>query len=367
MKTMTVHDKKQNPIYDIVFSKDYSDLLQSLAPLNLAERKVCIVTETNVAPHYLDEVVSVFKTAAGTVTTFIFEAGEASKTLNTVQNLYEHLILAGFDRKDYLVALGGGVTGDLTGYAAATYLRGIQFVQMPTSLLSQVDSSIGGKTGVDFNAYKNMVGAFHQPALVYINLSTLLTLTESEYLSGMGEIIKHGLIKDIDYYHWMKAHQTQICSRDLSVMESLIYQSADIKRKVVENDAKEQGERALLNFGHTIGHAVEKLMNFSMLHGECVSVGMAAASWISKARGYIDETMYNDIMDTLKAFKLPVTISGLACEDIIKTTKLDKKMEAGHIKFVVLNPAGDAKIDKTITDAEMADAIASIGISNSDR
>lgn len=360
MKTMTVHNSKHKPIYDIIFSRDYSDLSEALKTLNLTKRKVCIVTETNVAPHYLDEVKGIFESTARTVTTFVFKAGEASKTLNTVQNLYEHLILSGFDRKDFLVALGGGVTGDLTGYAAATYLRGIKFIQMPTSLLSQVDSSIGGKTGVDFNAYKNMVGAFHQPSLVYINLRTLLTLTESEYLSGMGEIIKHGLIKDMDYYQWMKSNCDNIIHRDLDVLEPLIYQSANIKRVVVENDAKEQGERALLNFGHTIGHAVEKLKDFSMLHGECVSVGMAAAAYISFVRGYITKDTYCDIIQTIQAFKLPVTVSDLYCDDIIKTTKLDKKMEAGHIKFVVLNPAGDAKIDSSITDKDMSEAISSI-------
>lgn len=356
MKTMTVHDK-QTPIYDIVFSKDYSDLACAVKPLNIERRKICIVSETNVAPHYLEEVASVFKTMSKAVTTFVFDAGEENKNLKVVERLYEHLIISGFDRKDMLVALGGGVTGDLTGYAAATYLRGISFIQMPTSLLSQVDSSIGGKTGVDFNAYKNMVGAFHQPSLVYINLGTLMTLTDAEYLSGMGEIIKHGLIKDIGYYQWMKRHRDEIMARDLSVLETLIYQSVDIKRMVVENDPKEQGERALLNFGHTIGHAVEKLMNFTMLHGECVSVGMAAAARLSAERGYISKEMCKDIFDTIRAFNLPVSARGLSCGDVLAATKHDKKMDAGRIKFVVLKPEGHAQIDMTITDEELRSTI----------
>lgn len=359
MKSMTVHYEGK-PIYDIVFANDYSALSKFLIPLNIGQRKVCIVSETNVAPHYLEEVRDIFENEAHIVTTFVFEAGEAHKNLNTVEALYEHLIISGFDRKDLLVALGGGVTGDLTGYAAATYLRGISFIQMPTSLLSQVDSSIGGKTGVDFNAYKNMVGAFHQPSLVYINLSTLLTLNEAEYLSGMGEIIKHGLIKDIDYYHWMKENHAPIIARDLTVMEELIYQSVSIKRLVVENDPKEKGERALLNFGHTIGHAVEKLMDFSMLHGECVAVGMAAAARISYQRQDITKQMFDDILQTIVQFRLPASVTGISSADVLAATKHDKKMDAGHIKFILLKPEGRAQIDSSVTDDELVDAIAFI-------
>lgn len=356
MKTMTVHDH-ETPVYDIVFSKDYRDVSAAVKPLNISGRKVCIVTETNVAPHYLTEVETIFSKEASMVTTFVFNAGEAQKNLKTVENLYEHLILSGFDRKDMLVALGGGVTGDLTGYAAATYLRGIAFIQMPTSLLSQVDSSIGGKTGVDFNAYKNMVGAFHQPALVYINLSTLMTLKDNEYLSGMGEIIKHGLIKDANYYQWMKLHHEEILSRDLSVLEELIYRSVNIKRIVVENDPKEQGERALLNFGHTIGHAVEKLKNFSMLHGECVSVGMVSAAYLSYRLEFITKESLDDILETIRLFGLPVSVSGLSLSDVLTATKHDKKMDAGRIKFIVLKPEGQAVIDMSITDDMLSEAI----------
>lgn len=217
---------------------------------------------------------------------FIFPAGEESKTLATVENLYEFLIQNKFERRDMLAALGGGVVGDLTGFTAATYLRGIDFIQIPTSLLAQVDSSIGGKTGVDFRAYKNMVGAFHQPKLVYSCAETLKTLTEQQYISGLGEIIKHGLIKDIAYYHWLKEHKEAILSRDTQTMIEMIEVSCRIKKEVVENDPEEAGERALLNFGHTLGHAVEKLMNFTMLHGECVAVGMHGAAWHFKRKKY---------------------------------------------------------------------------------
>lgn len=364
MKTITVHNDKNSPIYDIVFSKDYTSLKEALIIRDLIfkGRRVCIVSETNVAPLYLKEVSEIFTDCGAQVTSYIFEAGERHKNLQTVQKLYEHLILSKFDRKDLLVALGGGVTGDLTGFCAATYLRGIDFIQLPTSLLSQVDSSIGGKTGVDFDAYKNMVGAFHQPKLVYINLGTLKTLKEREYLSGMGEIIKHGLIKNYTYYEWLKANTDKILARELDVLETMVFESCQIKRRVVENDPTEKGERALLNFGHTLGHAIEKLSEFKMLHGECVGIGACAAAYISFKRGFIQKESYEDICSTFKRFKLPTMLhtQTFFADSIVDTTKLDKKMENGQIKFILLSSLGHAVIDKTVSDREMFEAAMSL-------
>ncbi len=248
----------------------------------------------------------------------------------------------------------------VTGFTAATYLRGIDFIQIPTSLLAQVDSSIGGKTGVDFRAYKNMVGAFHQPKLVYSCAETLKTLTEQQYISGLGEIIKHGLIKAIAYYHWLKEHKEAILSRDTQTMIEMIEVSCRIKKEVVENDPEEAGERALLNFGHTLGHAVEKLMNFTMLHGECVAVGMHGAAWLSKEKNMISEEIYRDILDTLTSFGLPVSVEGITPARIVEVSKSDKKMDKGKVKFILLNPEGQAVIDRSITDAQLlaaADAL----------
>lgn len=366
MRVTTVHDQKAHPIYDIVFSKNYGDLKEALTTRGLIfeNRRVCIVSETNVAPLYIKEVSDIFSECGAFVTTFIFKAGESSKNLNTVCQLYEHLIHSKFDRKDILVALGGGVVGDLTGFAAATYLRGIDFIQLPTSLLSQVDSSIGGKTGVDFNAYKNMVGAFHQPKLVYIGLGTLMTLNEREYLSGMGEIIKHGLIKSKNYYEWLKSVSPKIMSRDLKILEDMVYESCQIKREVVENDPHEKGERALLNFGHTLGHAIEKLSDFSLLHGECVSLGACGAAYISFKRGLLSEADYKDICAAFQLFKLPSALTTsqktITAADIVAATKLDKKMEGGHIKFVLLDACGHAILDKTVSDSELACAAATL-------
>lgn len=361
MKTLTIRDQS-GPIYDIVFSESFDGLANACIPLRLKDRKICIVSESRVAGLYMEEMKALLRPCAREVIDFVFPEGEESKNLSTVQMLYERLIIAHFDRKDLLIALGGGVVGDLTGYAAATYLRGIDFIQVPTSLLAQVDSSIGGKTGVDFNAYKNMVGAFYQPRLVYMNFSVLKSLGKRQFVSGMGEIIKHGLIKDMAYYQWIKSHRNEILSRDTGILSELVYKSCEIKGLVVEQDPKEQGERALLNFGHTIGHAVEKLENFSLLHGECVALGMVGAAKISLLRGGICMSDFEDIKNTMTSFGLPVMLKKAhSVSEIVSTTKLDKKMEAGAIKFILLSPMGRGIIDKTVTDEELAAGAREIG------
>ncbi len=355
-KTLIVHENG-NPIYPIVLTNSFDRLEDTLKDFNLENRKVCIVSETKVASHYEAILQEKFEKLAKKCYSFVFEAGEKNKNLNTVNDLYEFLIIHKFDRKDLLVALGGGVVGDLTGFAAATYLRGIEFIQVPTSLLSQVDSSIGGKTGVDYLAYKNMVGAFHQPKLVYINIKTLDTLSTREYYSGLGEIIKHGLIKDEKYYQWLLSKKEEIKAMDEQTLIDMIYRSCDIKREVVEKDPKEQGERALLNFGHTIGHAVEKLMNFSYLHGECVGIGMLTACSISVQRDEITKEQYEELKQWLKYFEFPAFPAKFSAREIIDTTKLDKKMEHGIIKFVLLNKIGEACIVRDVTEEEMENAI----------
>lgn len=355
---LVVHYKNE-PIYDIVFRESYQNLLEELKLLNIQNKKLCIVTDSNVEKLYAKELENILKEISPKVSVFSFQAGEESKNIATVQKLYEHLILNKFDRKDVLFALGGGVVGDLTGFAAATYLRGIDFVQLPTTLLSQVDSSIGGKTGVDFECYKNMIGAFYQPKLVYMNLSTLKSLDDKQYNSGIAEIYKHGLIKDNSFFEWLIQNTKEIQSRNMNILKEMICHSCNIKRLVVENDPKEKGERALLNLGHTVGHSIEKLTDFSLLHGECVSIGIVSAVYISYKKGYIKEVEFNDIKSNLLNFKLPISIKypGLDSKQVLETTKLDKKMESGHIKFVLLKDIGNAFIDTSITDKELLEAI----------
>jgi len=346
--------------YNIMLEPDFKALSGALEGLETGNRKICIVTDSQVGPLYAEAVRQELSKVCKVVTVYTIEAGEEYKTLDTVRGLYEHLILEHFDRKDLLAALGGGVVGDLTGFTAATYLRGIGFLQIPTTLLSQVDSSIGGKTGVDFDSYKNMVGAFHMPRLVYMNLSVLKTLSERQYASGMAEILKHGLIKNAAYFDWLLAHREAVLNREYEALLPMIEESCKIKRGVVEQDPTEQGERALLNFGHTIGHAVEKLKNFRMTHGECVAAGSVAAAWLSMSRGLISREDFETIREGFTAFCLPVRTEGLAPEVILSTTKSDKKMEAGAIKFVLLKQIGDAFVDRTVTEEEMLAAISAI-------
>lgn len=353
-RELVIH-KDGQPVYPIYIERNYNGLGKVLAALNLTERKVMIITDTNIGIHYAEEVTKVVSQYASSVTTVTLPAGEAYKNLDTVNQIYQKLIEAKFDRNDLLIALGGGVIGDMTGFTAATYLRGIRFIQLPTSLLAMVDSSIGGKTGVDFQSYKNMVGAFYQPQAVYMNLHTLHTLPEREFYSGFGEIIKHGLIKDKVYYDWLLKHAEVILDKTPEYLEETIYRSLLVKQQVVEQDPYEKGERALLNFGHTLGHAVEKLMNFSLLHGECVSLGIVTASYLSVQLGHITMDEHLSILDTLKAFRLPVTLSAEAFDvpKVVEATKNDKKMDSGKIKFIVLESIGNAYINKELTDEQL--------------
>ena len=232
----------------------------------------------------------------------------------------------------------------------------MRFVQIPTSLLAMVDSSIGGKTGVDLKGYKNMVGAFYQPSLVYINVSVLNTLSHREYCSGFGEIIKHGLIKDAVFYAWLSENKDKLLNLDTEPVMEMVYRSLLVKKEVVERDPKEAGERALLNFGHTIGHAVEKLKDFKFLHGECVSIGIVASAYISWKREKITESEMKEIVNCLQSFQLPVATSGITTSDILDAASKDKKMDAGKIRFILLDAVGSAVIDTTVSSDEMAEA-----------
>lgn len=356
MKDLTVfyNDK---PAYDIVYSNDFELLADKIKELGYADRKICIVSETNVASLYMDATFLSMSKYCHSLFKFIFPEGEPSKNLDVVKQLYTYLIENKFDRRDVLVALGGGVVGDLTGYTAATYLRGIDFIQVPTSLLSQVDSSIGGKTGVDFDSYKNMVGAFHMPKLVYTNISVLSTLSTRQFNSGMGEILKHGIIKNNEYFNWINKNKDFIKALDIDTLGKLIYESNIVKKNVVENDPTEKGERAHLNFGHTLGHAIEKYMDFKFLHGECVFLGMQLATIISYNKGYISIEDKNIIFDSFVPFDVPVLPPDLDIDKVIAYTKNDKKVVGNKIKFVLVNKIGEAFIDMEVSDDDMKKAL----------
>lgn len=358
------YDKK--PCYDIVFSQGFEELVQELEALAVKERRVCIITDSTVKDLYGETILELLNGKCKKTVLYAFAAGESSKTLDTVREAYTFLIKEEFDRKDILIALGGGVVGDLTGFTASTYLRGIDFVQIPTTLLAQADSSIGGKTGVDFDGYKNMVGAFHMPKLVYMNVSTLKTLEERQYYSGFAEIMKHGLIKDHIFYEWLLENMYEICERRPDVLEEMVMKSSTIKKLVVEKDPLEKGDRALLNFGHTIGHAIEKAKNFELYHGECVALGCVAAAFISWKHELISMDEYYEIRDMFVPFNLPISVEDIQPEEILKLTKSDKKMDGGKIKFILLKKVGKAVIDMTVSDEDILNAVKEILFSDED-
>ena len=356
---LTINYEKK-PCYDIVFAESFAELTEELSKLNISEKKVCVVTDSHVKGLYGDEVMSLLAGKCKKNVIYSFPAGEENKTLDTVREAYRFLIEEKFDRKDLLIALGGGVVGDVTGFIAATYLRGVDFVQIPTTLLAQADSSIGGKTGVDFDGFKNMVGAFYMPKLVYMNIATLKTLDDRQFYNGFAEVMKHGLIKDGAFYEWLLDKMYEICDRDTDTLLNMVQKSCMVKKLVVEKDPTEKGDRALLNFGHTIGHAIEKAKNDTLSHGECVALGSVAAAFISWKHEWLSMEEYYEIRDMFVPFNLPISVEGIDPEEILALTKSDKKVEGSKIKFILLKKVGKAVIDLNVTDDDILNAVKEI-------
>ena len=348
---------ESNKPYNIYIDNSYDELKDKLVELYPNKVKACIVTDSNVAPLYLESVKDALGDVFSEIHDFTFEAGEQSKNLDVVSEAYEGLTESRFNRKDVLLALGGGVVGDMTGFIAATYMRGIDFVQIPTTLLSMVDSSIGGKTGVDFKQYKNMVGAFKMPRLVFINTSVLSTLPDVQFASGMAEILKAGLLKDGHFYEWTINNFVEINDKDQETLTNMIRKSVEIKKFIVEKDPFEQGDRALLNLGHTAGHAIEKYMNFKMSHGECVALGTIVAAFISYKREMLSMEDFYEIRDMFVPFNLPISLDEIDADEIVRLTKSDKKAENGFVKFILLKKIGKAVIAKDVTDDEIKNAV----------
>ena len=351
---------EKKPCYDIIFDNSFDTLSEEIDKLGFLNRRIAIITDSNVEKLYAETIKNILLKSSSEVYVYSIPAGEENKNLKEIEKVYGFLIDNHFDRHDLLVSLGGGVVGDMTGFVAATYLRGIAFVQIPTTLLSQTDSSIGGKTGVDYNGYKNMVGAFHMPSLVYINISVLNTLDDRQFASGFAEIMKHGLIKDADFYMWLIDNMYEISEKDSDTLIYMIKKSCDIKRLVVEKDPKEQGDRALLNFGHTVGHAIEKYKDFSLFHGECVALGCVAAAYISWKKQMLSMEEYYEVRDMFVPFNLPISVEDIDAEKIVELMHSDKKADKGNIRFVLLKKVGKAVIDPSVTDDEILAALKEI-------
>ncbi|RFP14085.1 3-dehydroquinate synthase [Duganella sp. BJB488] len=307
--------------------------------------KVAIVTNTTIAPLYLERVEAGLRQAGKQVTSIVLPDGEEYKNWASLMQIFDALLAAKADRKTTLVALGGGVIGDLTGYAAASYMRGIDFIQVPTTLLSQVDSSVGGKTGINHPMGKNMIGAFHQPRAVIADTATLETLPARELSAGLAEVIKHGAIIDAAFFDWIEANIGKLMARDKGALAYAIARSCEIKADVVRQDEREGGLRAILNFGHTFGHAIENGLGYGeWLHGEAVGCGMVMAADLSHRMGLVDEATVARMRALVAAAGLPVKAPDLGVARWLELMEVDKKNEGGAIKFILIKPLGAPSI-----------------------
>lgn len=315
-------------------------------------KKVLLVTDENINRYYADECVKQLEDSGLEVYKHILAPGEENKTLEAVYDIYKKLIEYKLDRNSTLIALGGGVVGDISGFAAATYMRGINFVQIPTSLLAQADSSVGGKTGVDFDGHKNAVGAFYQPKLVFMNVNTIKTLPAREISAGLAEVIKHGIIMDEEYCEYLSYNAHKIFAFDENVLQFLAKRNCSIKGQVVEQDEREDDLRAVLNLGHTIGHAIETAQNFELLHGECVAIGIVGAFRLSFYMDILPETVIENVKAILVKLGLPVSLPGMDVEKVYQQIFYDKKVKDNRLKFVLPRRIGEV-FQCTIEDTEL--------------
>ena len=261
------------------------------------------------------------------------------------------------DRASAIIALGGGVTGDIAGFAAASYMRGIRFIQVPTSLLAQVDSSVGGKVGVDYKGSKNIIGAFHQPFFVYINLNTLQTLPKREFISGLAEVIKHGVIYDKAFFDYLEQNIEKVLNQDIETLKYVVRKNCAIKAQVVQQDEKEHGLRAILNFGHTIGHSIESVLLFSLLHGECVSVGMNAAAYIAARKNLLGQGDFDRMIKLLQRAGLPIQVNDIDVNRVYNEMLRDKKQVKNKLKFILPTSIGQVIQTTEVTKEDIFGAL----------
>ena len=342
MQTLTVGlGERSYPIHIGSGLLDQAALLQPAVP----RKHVAIVSNTTVAPLYMGRLRGTLQSIGVSSEEIILPDGEAFKNFETLNLIYDALLGKRCERSTPLIALGGGVVGDMTGYAAATYLRGVPFIQIPTTLLAQVDSSVGGKTGINHPLGKNMIGAFYQPQLVLADTDTLNTLPDKELSAGLAEVIKYGLIRDLPFLAWLEQNMDKLLARDTDTLQYAIARSCQNKAEVVAKDERESGERALLNLGHTFGHAIESGMGYgNWLHGEGVAAGTIMAADLSQRLGWISAQDVARIRKLYERAGLPAVAPDLGADKYLELMGLDKKVEGGKIRFVLLKQIGNAVV-----------------------
>ena len=347
MKSIIVNLKnKSYPIY--IASEGWEELPQAIEG-KIRGKKVLVVCDENILPLYYNSVKSVLISMGYQTDVAVIPPGEASKSFDRAQRLYTKALETGLDRSSSIIALGGGVTGDLAGFIAATYMRGIGLIQIPTSLLAQVDSSIGGKVAINHPLAKNIIGAFYQPNMVFIDPRTLISLPLREFATGMAELIKHAFIADQDFISWLEDKMEALISRDIQTLSDALYRSCQIKVSVVEQDEKETGLRMILNFGHTIGHAIEAATGYSKYtHGEAVAMGMVYESKIAMNMGLISQDYIDRLVCILKKANLPTQLDTPEWDPIIDRMAYDKKNMDQRIVLVLPTRYGKVEVFKDL-------------------
>lgn len=347
--------------YPIVIGSKLLGDPQYLLPY-IRGQQVCVVTNETIAPLYLAQLLRGLSSFAK-VDVVELPDGESFKTLDTLNRIFDTLLEQRHNRTTTLVALGGGVVGDMCGFAAACYQRGVDFIQVPTTLLAQVDSSVGGKTGVNHPLGKNMIGAFHQPRLVLADMDTLRTLPDREFSAGIAEIIKYGLICDEPFFGWIEVNMDALLDRDSPALAYAVERCCRDKAEVVASDEREAGRRAILNFGHTFGHAIEAVQGYGCwLHGEAVAAGMVMALELSRLKGDVDSELLERVRDLLQKAQLPQQSPvDMSVDDFLQAMQVDKKVVNGKLRLVLLRALGDAKVVDDTPKQMVIDALKNCG------
>ena len=357
----TLHVDLASRSYPIYIGTDLLEQKALFEPHLKSSTTVFIVSNTTVAPLYAKTLTNTLTQLGKTVRLLELPDGESFKDWQHLQLIFDELLAHGADRQSMIVALGGGVVGDMAGFGAASFMRGIRFIQVPTTLLAQVDSSVGGKTGINHPLGKNMIGAFHQPVAVIADLNTLRTLPARELSAGLAEVIKHGAIADADFLDWIEANTSALLACDTDAMAHAVLRSCEIKSAVVSADEREGGIRATLNFGHTFGHAIESGLGYGeWLHGEAVGCGMVMAADLSARLGQINKLDAERLKRIIKSMHLPIVPPKLGTERFMELMQVDKKTEAGQIRYITLGSIGAARIQQ-VPDATVIETLLATG------
>ncbi len=347
-----------NRSYDICIGQEWLEQIPCKLPDIPVESQHILISDQNVFKIAGSRVLDILRGAGFRIESLVIEGGEECKNLSTMAWIYDQMLDFGLDRKSTVFALGGGIVGDIAGFAAATYMRGIGYIQIPTTLLAQVDSSVGGKTGVNLAQGKNLVGAFYQPGLVFIDLSFLKTLPEKEYLTGLAEVIKYGIIWDSEFFSFLENNLNKTKARDINCLLQIAARCCEIKAEIVAHDEKEKGLRALLNLGHTFGHAFEALTDYKKFtHGEAVAIGMLCSARLARIKGLISHAQLSRIIELIKNHRLPDSYGDLNTNSIIEQMYRDKKNVSGILQIVLPTGIGESKLVTSIDKQDIASCL----------